>query len=355
MNISFFLPGSAHHPVGGFKVVFEYANELSIMGHNVSIFLIADACETQKETSILKVYLRRAYFIYRKASHSYLPDKWFKKNKALTFHWILKSNIEKKIVEGVIIATSWQTAIIVNNLSIKNSVKYYIIQHLETWSGSYEQIMFTWKLPLKKVVISQWLKKIADDLGEESYYIPNGLDFNAFNIDIPISSRGDNTVMMLYHKADWKGTEDGLQALRIVKKLRPDITAILFGVFPAPNLETWIHYHRNPSQKKLRDLYNLSSVFVSPSWAEGFPLPPCEAMMCGAALVATDIGGHREIGIDQKTALLCPTHSPAMLAKCIIDLLDNPSLRYYIADSAYHNIQQFTWDKSSKKLLNLFS
>ncbi|MGC9193471.1 MAG: glycosyltransferase family 4 protein [Thermoplasmata archaeon] len=354
MHISFVLPGSAHHPVGGFKVVFEYANKLSELGHIVSVFLVADAYYPEKNSSIIKRNIRLAYFYYRKFFKSYLPDHWFNRNNKVRFFWVLQSHL-RKISYDAIIATSWQTALIVNNLTINRSEKFYLIQHLETWSGSYEKVINTWKLPLRKIVISQWLKKFADDLGEESYYIPNGLDFSAFNIDTSIDSRDNNTVMMLYHKAEWKGTEDGLEALRIVKKLRPDITAVLFGVFSAPKFETWIHYFKNPSQKKLRALYNSSSIFVSPSWAEGFPLPPCEAMMCGAALVATDIGGHREMAIDHKTALLCPTHSPTQLAQCIIDLLDNPPLRYSIADSAYQHIQQFTWDKSCKKLIDILS
>lgn len=37
---------------------------------------------------------------------------------------------------------------------------------------------------------------------------------------------------------------------------------------------------------------------MAPSFAEGWPLPPAETMMSGAALVATDIGVHREHCLD---------------------------------------------------------
>ena len=45
----------------------------------------------------------------------------------------------------------------------------------------------------------------------------------------------------------------------------------------------------------LRGLYSQCDVFVHPSAAEGFGLPPLEALACGARVIASDVPAHREV------------------------------------------------------------
>ena len=42
MKITFCLPSFAEHPIGGFKMVFEYANRLSKNGHKVNIVFLTE-------------------------------------------------------------------------------------------------------------------------------------------------------------------------------------------------------------------------------------------------------------------------------------------------------------------------
>jgi glycosyltransferase involved in cell wall biosynthesis len=67
-------------------------------------------------------------------------------------------------------------------------------------------------------------------------------------------------------------------------------------------------------------------------------------MMCGAAVVATDIGGHREFCTDGETALLVPAEDPAAIAGAVVRLLDDPELRLRLAQNGHRNIQRFTWE-----------
>lgn len=66
--------------------------------------------------------------------------------------------------------------------------------------------------------------------------------------------------------------------------------------------------------------------------------------MCGAAVVATDIGGHREFCIDGENALLVPAQNPSAMAAAVFKLLDDPELRLRLARNGHSNIQRFTWD-----------
>ena len=66
--------------------------------------------------------------------------------------------------------------------------------------------------------------------------------------------------------------------------------------------------------------------------------------MCGAAVIATDIGGHREFCTDGETALFVPPQAPEAIVLAAIRLIDDPQLRLRIAESSHQNIQRFTWD-----------
>jgi glycogen(starch) synthase len=54
------------------------------------------------------------------------------------------------------------------------------------------------------------------------------------------------------------------------------------------------------------------------------PLKPLEAMANGKLVLATDIGGHRELIEDRKTGLFFPAGDAAALAKLIENVAGNP-------------------------------
>jgi glycosyltransferase involved in cell wall biosynthesis len=225
---------------------------------------------------------------------------------------------------------------------------FYFIQHLETWNGPEERVYATWKAPLQKIVPSKWLAEIARGLGETAIYIPYGLDVDAFQITTPYEERRANQLMMLYHNAMWKGCDDGLEALSLVRERDPNIRVSLFGVPARPDtLPDWIEYHQSPSPRLLRELYNQAAIFVAPSRTEGWGLTGCEALLCGAALVATDIDGHREFAFDGQTALTSPARSPGALAENILRLIQDPELRIQLAKNGFQFVRQFTWERAS--------
>jgi glycosyltransferase involved in cell wall biosynthesis len=153
----------------------------------------------------------------------------------------------------------------------------------------------------------------------------------------------------MYHQFAWKGSADGIAALKIAKQHCPDLKAHLFGVFPAPQLPNWIEYTQNPQQPVLEDIYNQAAIFLAPSWTEGFSLTPVEAMLCGATVVATDNGGHREYAIPEETALLCPIKDPHALAEGLLRLIQNPQERLRLANNARGALGRFSWTTAIEK------
>jgi len=250
-----------------------------------------------------------------------------------------------------VLAATWRTAEHVTALPPASGRKFYLIQLWETGTGPDERVVGAWKLPLTKIVIARRYLEIAHRLGETAVYVPNGLDTVTFGIDTPPEARDPARIAMLYHRAVYKGSADGLAALRLARTERPDLTADLYGVPPAPpDLPDWISYHRRVLGADLRRLLNRACIFVSPSRNEGWGLPPCEAQLCGCVLAITDNDGHREFAVDGETALLSPIGDPAALAANIVRLIDDAGLRRRLTAAGLEKLGHFDWERSCDAL-----
>jgi len=75
-------------------------------------------------------------------------------------------------------------------------------------------------------------------------------------------------------------------------------------------------------------------VFALPSQAEGISNTLLEAMACGCAPVATDVGGNPELVDDGVSGLLVPARDAAMLAAALARLVNEPSLRQRFAQAS---------------------
>ena len=158
---------------------------------------------------------------------------------------------------------------------------------------------------------------------------------------------------MLYSEEEHKGSVYGLAALEELKRLFPALEATLFSVYARPrHIPAWIAFVQRPAN--LSELYNRHTIFMSPSLSEGWALPPAEAMACGCAVVCTDIGGHWDYGIQEKTALLVPARDPGALVMAVSKLLTDPVFRTTLSTAALEHIRQFDWQRSTRQLIQLF-
>ena len=107
------------------------------------------------------------------------------------------------------------------------------------------------------------------------------------------------------------------------------------------------------SDDDLPSYYNLADLFVLPSKSgEGLPLVALEAMACGLPLIATDVGGIREI-LMEKYGRLLPPNQPELLAEGVLDFAS--------VDFSTHKEElramvekQFSWDVNVEKLIEIY-
>jgi len=107
------------------------------------------------------------------------------------------------------------------------------------------------------------------------------------------------------------------------------------------------------SDEDLPFYYNVADLFVLPSKSgEGLPLVALEAMACALPIIATDVGGIREI-LMKDYGKLVPPNQPELLAKAVLDFADvdfssrKKELRAMMEE-------KFSWDANVERLVEIY-
>lgn len=353
MKINFILPDLQLVPIGGYKIIYQYADYLAGKGHEVLVTHINYFPNSHRSLLMQKKVKEFGKHVLakmgvRKRSTEF---QWYKFTNKVQIE-VLETFDESKINDAdCVVATAWYTAKKVVDLPKRCGRKYYFIQGYEIWDGPKELVESTWRLPIHKIVIASWLKDIADRLGTDADLVPNFIDTNDFYITQPIESR-KQVISVLYHPQSVKGSAFALQALAIVRKQYPRLKVKLFGVTERPkDLDHSYEYFQQPPLATLREhVYNQSAIFLFPSKSEGWGLTATEAMACGCALVAVANGGVQDFGFNNETALITPISDLDGFVQSIIGLLKDDQKRIRLANAGNQLIQEFTLVKSGNKL-----
>lgn len=352
-TITFFFPGHARTARGGNKVIYEYANRLVSDGYKIHIVYAGSLFWAQKSLRFkLSACVRYVQYLLQ----GYSARRWFDLDKRVHEHWTFSLNYRHVPKSDVYVCTSPYTAMYLNDYPIETTRKFYFIQDYENWGNvTDEMLRTTYHYPLQNIVISGWLQRIMDEEDVECKLIPNGFDFSYFKMNIPIEQKDKYRITMLNHFMERKGCKYGFEALKKVKRVYPRLRVNLFGTELRPEgLPEWYDYYQSPNREIHNHIYNEAAIFLGTSSVEGWGLTIGEAMICGQAVVCTDIPGYREMVEDEKSALLSPIKDSEGLAKNIIRLIEDDELRYRIARNGHQHIQRFTWEDSYKNLVKAF-
>lgn len=107
------------------------------------------------------------------------------------------------------------------------------------------------------------------------------------------------------------------------------------------------------SMEHMPYLYNCSSLFVYPSFYEGFGLPPIEAMACGIPVIASNTTSIPEIVGD--SACLFDPNNIDDLSNKILNLLENHSLRNTYINKGFKKVSSLSWNNTAKETLNIYN
>ena len=107
---------------------------------------------------------------------------------------------------------------------------------------------------------------------------------------------------------------------------------------------------RLDSEKDMAAQYATHDLFLMPSLSEGSPLALFEAMAAAVPVVATSVGGIKDVVIDGSNGLLFDPASPADGATKVNLLLGNPSFASRIGIAGQEHVRSLSWRMAAETL-----
>jgi glycosyltransferase involved in cell wall biosynthesis len=354
MKISFVLWSLER--TGGVRVIFEVANRLSARKHKVNIVALGGNVD---------------WFPLKVNAHTASVLPWqYKMSHAGWRSGIQLLNIlslAREIEDSdVTLATFYPTAY---SVCIGGSgTLFYYIQHYETIMYMDANTLFgkitnnlmvpiadgTYRLRLNWLVNSSWANNLLKKkFGRDGLLVYPAIDHEKFFPRKIDRTDEKKRIVCLGKTSPAKGLNDGLEAVKLVYKQMSNIELILYGSEPDVHIPVPGRYLFKPSDDELAELYSSADVVICPSWFESFPLPPLEAMGCGAPVVTTRYGTE-DYAFDDQNCLVVPAKQPKLLSNAILKILSSNDLATRLKNEGLKTAQQFTWERTATTIEQAF-
>ncbi len=211
-------------------------------------------------------------------------------------------------------------------------------------------------LPVNRIANSIWLaNKMKERYGYDLPIVNPAIDTSVFFPRPQENQSGKRKVLCYGRVDDWKGFPEALQAMKLVMRQRQDVEFLVYGRSPIPYEDPGAPYTflRNVTDDELARLYSNADVVLCPSWYESFPLPPLEAMACGAPVVTTRYGTEDYARHEENSLVVMPKDINAM-AQSIMRLLQDEDLGEQMGKKGIETAKSFTWETAVDQMESIF-
>ena len=222
-------------------------------------------------------------------------------------------------------------------------------------SGTVEEEALGWADVI--TVISKEAQDYYHKIGYKTHYIPNAIDLNS----LPQGEKRlyDKQLIFAGRISKEKGI---LNLLTVAEKLPPDIHMIIVGsgneekkVKDAAKKLSNLHFLGYQPREETIKLIRGSDILIQPSLVEGTSTSLLEAMACKTVIIATEIGGNKEIIENDKTGLLVPPDSHEKILEQIINLYSDKDKFNNLAKNALVKVKEYDWTKVGIQYLQIYS
>lgn len=244
----------------------------------------------------------------------------------------------------------WESASVDRNLGREGDLRYRSARALETW---------LLRRATAVVVISQGLHDEVLRRGVPEHRVvcvPNGVDTAAFNRRPPDAELvrqyglGGQTVFgYLGFLPAYEGVDVLLRAFARMARELPAARLLLIGSGDGEHqlrnlaaelgVAARVTFTGAAQREDVQRWYSVCDVLVYPRRHSRLtdlvtPLKPLEAMAMAKPVVASDVGGLREILRDDETGILCTPEDPEALAAALVGLAASPQRRETLGANA---------------------
>lgn len=109
-------------------------------------------------------------------------------------------------------------------------------------------------------------------------------------------------------------------------------------------------------KEKVIQLYSHAEAFICPSIYEPFGIINLEAMACKAPVIASRVGGIKEVVVDGETGFLVDPDNPEQLAGKIKLLLNSPELAAKFKETGRKRVEDhFSWETIASRTVELYA
>lgn len=223
-------------------------------------------------------------------------------------------------------ATAWYTAKLVRDIPT-SAPKIYFVQDFEAlfnpMGDGYLLACNSYWYGLKPITIGKWLThKLSTEYGNPAQYFDFCAERSVYK---PLNIERENAICFIYQPDKPRRCSSiGIEALGIVKYLRPDVKIYLYGSKQKGNV--WFE-HTNLEIIPIEEcnkLYNKCSLGLCISSSNPSRIP-FEMMAAGLPIV--EVYMENNLYDMPESAIKLAHYTPESIAKAIIDVLDNEELR----------------------------
>lgn len=203
--------------------------------------------------------------------------------------------------------------------------------------------------------------------------IPMGIDLQLFHPHKTSNSKErKRNIVAVGRLIIWKGYDYLIRALPLIVTHKKNIHVFIVGSGPEKenlvrsakknHVLDCVTFLGNLPQMEVASLFSRSDLFVSPAITntltgerEGQGLAVLEAMASGLPVIASRSGGIQYLIDDGKNGLLVAEKDPEVLAKTIVELLDNEKRSELLKTNGLQYVKKhFSWDIIAEKFDKVF-
>ena len=221
-------------------------------------------------------------------------------------------------------------------------------------SNKYEQNALKWADAI--TAGSKEAYEYYSDLGYDVHYIPNAIDIGELPLDV--KQKYEKQIIFVGRLSKEKGVNSLIELAKILPK---EIHLIIVGSGPFENkIKNIAEKYSNIKflgylpKNKVIPLLRGSFALIQPSLAEGISTTVLEAMACQIPIIGTNVGGNKELIINNENGFLISPNSIEELNEKFILLSNNVDLVEKFGNKSLELVKKFEWSTVGKKYVKLY-